>query len=176
MPALDIAPLLRSTVGFDHLWRLLDQALQVDEGGSYPPYNIEKHGEDRYRIVMAVAGFRPEELEVVTEPNLLIVRGKRHEEPEVEYLHRGIAGRAFERRFQLADHVRVVDARLENGLLVIELVREIPEALKPRRIPIRSERTVEARAVESRSEVRSEVASGEESSPPSGERVEVQAA
>jgi len=169
MPAFDIAPLMRSTIGFDHLWKLLDQALQVDEGGSYPPYNIEKHGEDRYRIVMAVAGFRPEELEVVTEPNLLVVRGRRHEEPNVEYLHRGIAGRAFERRFQLADHVRVVEARLENGLLIVELVREIPEALRPRRIPIRSGRTLEGEAAESRAEV-------PEGTPQHGEKVEVRAA
>lgn len=158
MPGFDIGPLMRSTIGFDHLWRLLDSALQVDESGSYPPYNIEKIGEDRYRIVMAVAGFTPEDLEVTVEPNLLVVRGKRREDPNVQYLHRGIAGRAFERRFQLADHVKVVDARLENGLLVIELVREIPEALKPRRIEIRSTRTVEAEPAESRVEVREQQA------------------
>ncbi|GBD42578.1 Small heat shock protein IbpA [bacterium HR40] len=148
MTELDLTPLLRSTIGFDHLSKLLDTALKWDEGASYPPYNIEKLGENRYRIVMAVAGFGPEDLEVVAEPNLVTIRGRRREPEGVTYLHRGIAARAFERRFQLADYVRVSDARLENGLLVIELVREIPEALKPRRIEIRGargERVIEHR-------------------------------
>lgn len=140
MPAFDIAPLMRSTIGFDHLWKLLDQALQVDEGGSYPPYNIEKHGEDRYRIVMAVAGFGPEDLEVLTEDHQLVVRGRirRREDQGVQYLHRGIARRAFEHRFQLAEQMRVLGASLENGLLVIDLERILPEQPKPRRIEIRS--------------------------------------
>ncbi len=143
MTTLDLTPLMRSTVGFDHLWKLLETALELPENGGYPPYNIEKLSDERYRIVMAVAGFRPEDLEVVTEPNLLTVRGRRREEGEVEYLHRGIAARAFERRFQLADYVKVRDARLENGLLVIELEREMPEELRPRRITIRTGATLE---------------------------------
>lgn len=148
MTALDLTPLFRSTIGFDHLSKLLETALQLDENASYPPYNIEKLGEDRYRIVMAVAGFGPEDLEIVAEPNLLTIRGRRKEQEGVTYLHRGIAGRAFERRFQLADYVRVQDARLENGLLTIELVREVPEALRPRKIEIRGakgERVIEHR-------------------------------
>ncbi len=148
MTALDLTPLFRSTIGFDHLSKLLETALQLDENASYPPYNIEKLGEDRYRIVMAVAGFGPEDLEIVAEPNLLTIRGRRKEQEGVTYLHRGIAGRAFERRFQLADYVRVQDARLENGLLTVELVREVPEALRPRKIEIRGakgERVIEHR-------------------------------
>lgn len=148
MTALDLTPLFRSTIGFDHLSKLLETALQLDENASYPPYNIEKLGEDRYRIVMAVAGFGPEDLEIVAEPNLLSIRGRRKEQEGVTYLHRGIAGRAFERRFQLADYVRVQDARLENGLLTVELVREVPEALRPRKIEIRGakgERVIEHR-------------------------------
>ena len=158
MATLDLTPLLRSTVGFDRLWQALDAALQIeDNGASYPPYNIEKLGEDSYRIVMAVAGFGPEDLEIVTEPNLLTVRGKRREPANVTYLHRGIAGRAFERRFQLADYVKVKEARLENGLLIIELAREVPEALRPRRIEIRGAgRTIEHREVEAREEGDSE--------------------
>ncbi len=138
MTTLDLSPLMRSTVGFDHLWKLLETALELPENGGYPPYNIEKLGEERYRIVMAVAGFRPEDLEIISEPNLLTVRGKRKEEGDVEYLHRGIAARAFERRFQLADYVKVREAQLKDGLLVIELEREVPEALRPRRIEIKS--------------------------------------
>lgn len=148
MTTLDLTPLLRSTIGFDHLSKLLDAALQFDEPSSYPPYNIEKLGEDRYRIVMAVAGFAPDDLEIVAEPNLLTIRGRRKEQEGVTYLHRGIASRAFERRFQLADYVRVHEARLENGLLIVELVREVPEALRPRKIEIRSaraERVIEHR-------------------------------
>lgn len=148
MTTLDLTPLLRSTIGFDHLSKLMDAALQWDDNASYPPYNIEKVGEDRYRIVMAVAGFGPDDLEIVAEPNLLTIRGRRKEQEGVTYLHRGIAGRAFERRFQRADYVRVQEARLENGLLTVELVREVPEALRPRKIEIRSargERVIEHR-------------------------------
>lgn len=135
----DFTPLLRSTIGFDHLSRMLDSALHVDEGSSaYPPYNIEKGGEDHYRITMAIAGFRPDDLEVTAEANSLTVKGKRYDDEAVKYLHRGIAARAFERRFQLADHVNVVAANLENGLLQVDLVRELPERLKPRTIGIRS--------------------------------------
>jgi len=159
MTALDLTPLFRSTIGFDHLSKLLETALQLDENASYPPYNIEKLGEDRYRIVMAVAGFGPEDLEIVAEPNLLTIRGRRKEQEGVTYLHRGIAGRAFERRFQLADYVRVQDARLENGLLIVELVREVPEALRPRKIEIRGAKG--ERVIEHRGEPQVEEAAGE---------------
>ena len=138
MRALDLTPLLRSTIGFDHFSRLLDAAAGLSEGDlAYPPYDIEKRGEDHYRITMAVAGFRPEDLDVTVRESTLVVAGRgRPREEEVSYLHRGIAGRAFERRFELADSIRVVGASLEHGLLHIDLVRELPEEKRPRRIEI----------------------------------------
>lgn len=134
----DLSPLFRSTVGFDRLGRLFDTALNVDEAAlAYPPYNIEKLSEDAYRVTMAVAGFGPEDLEITSHPNQLIVAGKAKKEADVgQVLHRGIARRAFERRFQLADFIKVASAGLDNGLLHIELVREVPEAMKPRTISI----------------------------------------
>ena len=139
----DLSPLLRATVGFDRIFNLLDTATRLDEGApSYPPYNIEKTGEDTYRIGMAVAGFSDADIEVTAKENSLTVTGKKEKDSEIQgsaterYLHRGIATRAFERRFDLADHIRVTGARLENGLLYIELVRELPEAMKPRSIAI----------------------------------------
>ncbi len=136
----DITPLLRATVGFDRMFNMLDTATRLDERApSYPPYNIEKTGEDSYRIVMAVAGFSEADLEVTAKENSLVVigrKGKAPEGPAEHYLHRGIATRAFERRFDLADHIRVSGAGIENGLLHIELVRELPEAMKPRNIAI----------------------------------------
>ena len=140
MRSYDLSPLFRSTVGFDRMTRLLEAALKADEAnGAYPPYNIEKLGEDQYRITMAVAGFGQEDLEITAQQNSLVVAGKaKKESEEGQYLYRGIAGRAFERRFQLADHIRVTDASLENGLLHIELVREVPEVLKPRTIAIQA--------------------------------------
>lgn len=137
---LDLSPLFRSTVGFDRIGRMIESALERDgAAASYPPYNIEKLGEDAYRIVMAVAGFGEDDLDVTVEDETLTVTGKgREPEEQVRYLHRGIAGRAFQRQFKLADHIRVDGARLENGLLVIDLVREIPEELKPRTIQIQS--------------------------------------
>jgi molecular chaperone IbpA len=136
MLSFDFSPLFRSTVGFDRVMSLLDQAMAAGEGG-YPPYNIEKTGEDQYRIVVAVAGFAEEDLTVEQKATTLLVAGRKTPREEgVTFLHRGLAGRPFERRFELADHVRVVGARLANGLLEIELVREVPEALKPRRIAI----------------------------------------
>jgi len=137
---IDLSPLFRSTVGFDRLGRLLESTLQADNAApAYPPYNIEKLGEDAYRIVMAVAGFGEGDLDVTVKEGTLTITGKGAEpEGETKYLHRGIAGRAFERRFQLADHIQVEGASLENGLLTIELVREVPEALKPREIAIAS--------------------------------------
>ncbi len=133
----DWAPLYRSTVGFDRLFDLLDQATRVEPMNNWPPYNIEKVADDQYRITMAVAGFGEDDLELLVQENVLTVRGKASEpENGVTYLHRGIARRAFEHRFQLADFVRVAGAKLANGLLDIELVREVPESMKPRRIAI----------------------------------------
>jgi molecular chaperone IbpA len=138
MRSFDLSPLFRSTIGFDRMSRLLDTAMQLDDGAlSYPPYNIEKRGDDAYRITMAVAGFGPEDIEITTAENTLVVKGRaRQDEEGVAFLHRGIAGRAFERRFQLADYIRVDGAALNNGLLAVDLVREIPEKLKPRTIKI----------------------------------------
>ena len=138
--AFDFSPLFRSTIGFDHMADLLERAMRVQGADNWPPYNIEKTGEDAYRITMAVAGFTPEEIEVVTTPNLLTVSAHKGQSGEegVQYLYRGIAKRSFKQSFELADYVKVVNAKLENGLLVIELVREVPEAMKPRRIEIKA--------------------------------------
>jgi molecular chaperone IbpA len=136
MRTYDLSPLFRSSIGFDRLSRLIE-ASQATEAVAYPPYNIEKLGENAYRITMAVAGFGEGDIDIVVQDNALTVRGKAQAEPETaQFLHRGIAGRAFERLFQLADHVEVEGARLENGLLHVELVRRIPEQLKPRKIEI----------------------------------------
>jgi molecular chaperone IbpA len=135
---LDLSPLFRSAVGFDHMMRMLDEAArynQVSEG--YPPYNIESTGEDSYRITLAVAGFAEDELTIVDHQGTLTVSGsKKKADDNARYLHHGIAARAFERRFSLADHVKVTGASLESGLLQIDLVREVPEAMKPRTIKI----------------------------------------
>jgi molecular chaperone IbpA len=136
--SLDLSPLFRSTIGFDRVSRLIEDAFS-DAAPAYPPYNLEKLGENEYRIVMAVAGFGPEDVKVTAKENTLVVEGKQSDKANgTRYLHRGIAARAFERRFELADHIQVSGAKLENGLLVIDLKREIPEALKPRVIPIQS--------------------------------------
>lgn len=138
MTTFDLSPLYRTAIGFDRLADMLSNASRVD-GNGYPPYNIEARGEDQYRISMAVAGFSESELDIVTEQNTLTVSGQKgadEEQEDREFLYRGIATRSFERRFQLADHVRVVSARLENGLLHIGLQRELPEKMKPRRIEI----------------------------------------
>ena len=137
MTTLDFSPLFRSTVGFDRLSRLMDSALRNDEAGGYPPYNIEALGENAYRVTLAVAGFSPEDLTITSQENTLVVSGKQKNADEsTQYLYRGIAGRAFERRFQLADYIKVTGAQLVNGLLNIELAREVPEAMKPRTIKI----------------------------------------
>ena len=139
MRAIDFAPLYRSTVGFDRLFSMLDDMTQPDTASTYPPYNIERTDENAYRISMAVAGFGENELSIETHQNSLVVRGEKtenKEEGDKQVLFRGIAARSFERRFQLADHVEVRNASLENGLLHIDLVREIPEAMKPRKIEI----------------------------------------
>lgn len=130
-------PLFRSTIGFDHLARLADTATRLDGGTSYPPYNIEVTGENAYRLTMAVAGFASDELDITVKENALLVSGRsKKDDDRAQYLHRGLARRAFERRFQLADHIKVSGASLENGLLHVELTREIPEAMKPRKIEI----------------------------------------
>lgn len=147
MQSFDFAPLYRSSIGFDRVANLLDtlskndQAVSPQGQPSYPPYNIELTGENRYQISLAVAGFERSELEVNAEENQLLVRGKKaaRDREQGKYLHRGIATRNFERRFQLADHVRVDTARYENGLLHIDLLRELPERLKPRSIEIATE-------------------------------------
>lgn len=140
MTTYDLSPLIRTTVGFDHLMRMMDSAMRADSASeSYPPYNIEKLGEDRYRIVVAVAGFSEDEITITVHDNTLIIAGKASKDKEkVEYIYRGIAGRAFERHFQLADFIKTGVAHMENGLLKIELIREIPEAMKPRVIKIES--------------------------------------
>ncbi|MGO4728362.1 MULTISPECIES: Hsp20 family protein [unclassified Inquilinus] len=142
MPTFDLSPLFRSTIGIDRVSRLFDSALQFDTAAqSYPPYNIERTGEDAYRITMAVAGFDEDDLEIVTSEATLIVRAKAtsdDEEKDRVFLHRGIAGRAFERRFQLSDYIKVSGASLVKGLLNIDLVREVPEAQKPRTVRITS--------------------------------------
>lgn len=139
MNAIDFSPLLRTAIGFDRFTRLLDGARVQSEGQAYPPYNIEVTGEDSYVLTMAVAGFGPDDIELVVKDDMLTVTGKQTAQPEGEnrrFIHRGIAGRAFERRFALADHLVVQGARIENGLLHVALKREVPEALKPRRIAI----------------------------------------
>ena len=149
MRHFDLAPLYRSTVGFDRLFSMLDQAAGGDASATYPPYNIERTGESAYRITLAVAGFAEADLKIETKDDTLSIRGSKEsgqegERPEV--LYQGIAARAFERRFQLADHVYVTGASLENGLLHVDLVREVPESAKPRQIPIGGPKAVEARA------------------------------
>ena len=138
MDPFDFSPLFRSTIGFDRLARLVEGAARVDGGAlAYPPYNIEKTGEDAYRLTMAVAGFARDEIDVTVHENSLTVTGKaKNGEDERRYLHRGIARRAFERRFSLADHINVVGASLDNGMLHVDLVHELPEAMKPRKIEI----------------------------------------
>lgn len=136
----DFSPYRRSTVGFDRLFDTLEAAARSDGSVNYPPYDIERTGEDAYRITLAVAGFAEDEIDLTAQQNLLVVAGRKTaaetDEQDSRYLHRGIATRAFERRFQLADHVQVTGAALANGLLAIELVREVPEAQKPRKIAI----------------------------------------
>jgi molecular chaperone IbpA len=156
MNAFDFSPLYRSTVGFDQLASLLDSVLSDSNQQSFPPYNIERTGENEYRISMAVAGFSQEELGIEARQNLLTITGRKEEKPEsandkVRVLHRGIATRSFERRFQLADHVEVRGASLENGLLHVDLVREIPETMKPRQIAIGQAggtKTIESKAAD----------------------------
>lgn len=152
MRRFDLAPLYRATVGFDQMADMMDRILtDTASTPSYPPYNIEKTADDAWRISIAVAGFTEDDLSVELRENALIVSAKKAEDKDERvYLHRGIANRAFERRFTLADHVRVSGASHVNGMLNIDLVREVPEALKPRRIEISSADTVDMKAVESK--------------------------
>jgi molecular chaperone IbpA len=135
MRSYDFSPLWRSTIGFDRLFDLAESAQRAGED-NYPPYNIERLGEDRYQISLAVAGFSPEEISVTAEQNVVTIEGTKPDKADREYLYRGISSRPFKRQFSLADYVQVKNAAFENGLLKIELVREIPEAMKPRRITI----------------------------------------
>ena len=134
----DPTPYWRSTVGFDHLFDLLANSAVPQAQDGYPPYNIARHDEDNYRISLAVAGFTPEEISITAEQNQLTVEGQKRTPPAQQYLYQGISSRAFRRQFNLADHVKVKGASFENGLLEIDLVREVPEAMKPRRIEITS--------------------------------------
>jgi molecular chaperone IbpA len=138
MDGFDFSPLFRSTIGFDRLTQLADAAMRVDNAAlGYPPYNIERTGEDAYRLTMAVAGFSPDELDVTVQQNSLVVTGKtKKDEHETRYLHRGIARRGFERHFSLADHIKVSGASLVNGMLHVDLAREVPEEAKPRKVAI----------------------------------------
>jgi molecular chaperone IbpA len=133
---LDFAPLYRSSIGFDRMFNLLENASRPETIDGLPPYDIVKKGDDDYQITMAVAGFTHDELTLTYEPNLLVVEARKEGEDERQYLHRGISWRPFQRRFELADHVTITTANLVNGLLTIELKREVPEAIKPRRIEI----------------------------------------
>jgi molecular chaperone IbpA len=139
MTTFDFAPLWRSTVGFDRLFDMLaDDSFRVGSEQNYPPYNIERTGEDSYEITLAVAGFTPDEIAVGIDHNVLTVEGRKADKAERHYLYQGISGRAFRRQFNLADYVEVKGATFENGLLQIHLMRELPEAMKPRRIDIRN--------------------------------------
>jgi molecular chaperone IbpA len=136
MRTFDFTPLWRSTVGFDRLFDLMDESLRSTGEDNYPPYNIERKGEDHYQIALALAGFRPEEVTITAEQNTLTVEGEKADKGDRQYLHHGISARSFRRVFNLADYVKVGSASFENGLLRIDLVREVPEAMKPRQIAI----------------------------------------
>lgn len=138
MNRFDFTPYRRSMVGFDHLFDLLENQSRTGSGDNYPPFNIEKRGDDAYRITLAVAGFKPADVDITAQQNLLVVQGRKGDDAQSagQFLHVGIAQRGFERRFELADYVRVESAALEDGLLMIDLVREVPEIMKPKKIAI----------------------------------------
>jgi molecular chaperone IbpA len=143
MNRFDFTPYRRTMVGFDRLFDLLENHNRLNSGDNYPPFNIERRAEDSYRITLAVAGFKPADIEITAQQNLLVVQGKKADEAASgQYLHVGIAQRGFERRFELADYVRVDAANLEDGLLSIDLVREVPEAMKPKKIPVGTQKTL----------------------------------
>ncbi|MBX7531545.1 Hsp20 family protein [Qipengyuania sp. 1XM1-15A] len=144
MNRFDTTPYRRSTVGFDRLFDLMERQARNAGGDNYPPFNIERRDEDQYRITLAVAGFRAEDLDITAQQNLLTIQGrKRDDQPDGEMLHVGIANRGFERRFDLADYVRVENADLRDGMLVIDLVREVPDAMKPKKIMIGDQKPLE---------------------------------
>ena len=146
MRGFDLTPYRRSTVGFDRLFDLIENNARIAQGDNYPPFNIERLSEDRYRVTLAVAGFRPEEIDITAQQNLLQVIGRKDEasaSDRSKFLHVGIANRSFERRFELADFVRVETAALSDGLLTVDLVREVPEAMKPRKIAINGGQVVD---------------------------------
>ncbi|MDP4575303.1 Hsp20 family protein [Qipengyuania sp. G39] len=144
MNRMDMTQYRRSTVGFDRLFDLMERQARNAGGDNYPPFNIERRGEDEYRITLAVAGFRPGDLDITAQQNLLVVQGrKRDESVDGEMLHVGIANRGFERRFELADYVRVENADLADGLLIIDLLREVPDAMKPKKIAIGGQKPLE---------------------------------
>ena len=143
MNRFDFTPYRRTMVGFDRLFDLLENQGRMSGGDNYPPFNIERRGEDAYRITLAVAGFKPADLDITAQQNLLVVQGKKAEEASAgQFLHVGIAQRGFERRFELADYVRVENANLEDGLLTIDLVREVPEAMKPKKIAVGTQKAL----------------------------------
>ncbi len=153
MREYDLSPLYRSTVGFDRVFNMFDKLANVDTTNGYPPYNIERSDENAYRITMAVAGFDEQELSIESKENTLTVRGEKNESQSAEtreVLYQGIAARTFERRFQLADHVEIKGAQLKNGLLHIDLVRELPEAMKPRTIKITNGKAAKTKTIEER--------------------------
>ena len=144
MNRFDFTPYRRSTVGFDRVFDLLESTARNNGGDNYPPFNIERRGDDDFRITLAVAGFRPADLDITAQQNLLVIQGKKRDDTvDGELIHVGIANRGFERRFELADYVRVENADLHDGLLVIDLVREVPEAMKPKKVSINGQPTLE---------------------------------
>ncbi|MDD3798853.1 MAG: Hsp20 family protein [Novosphingobium sp.] len=144
MNRFDFSPYRRSTVGFDRLFDLLENQVRQNSGDNYPPFNIERSGDDAYRITLAVAGFKPEDLDLTAQQNLLVVKGQKQDDANKgDFLHIGIANRGFERRFELADFVRVESADLADGLLVIDLVREVPEAMKPKKVLVGGQKALE---------------------------------
>ncbi|QMV12814.1 Hsp20 family protein [Vibrio spartinae] len=145
MRTVDFTPLYRNAIGFDRLFNLMETANAKNGSSGYPPYNIEQKDENQYRITMAVAGFAEQDLEITQQENTLIVQGERQPEDEKKYIYQGIAERNFERKFQLADYVKVVGATMENGLLHVDLEREIPEAMQPRKIAINGKNLIESK-------------------------------
>ena len=153
MNRVDFTPYRRTMVGFDRLFDMLENQRVAGSADNYPPFNIERRGDDAYRITLALAGFKPADIEITAQQNLLVVQGKKVEEPAAgQFLHVGIAQRGFERRFELADYVRVDDANLEDGLLVIDLVREVPDAMKPKKVPVGTQKSLSVVAANAASE------------------------
>lgn len=143
MNRFDFTPYRRTMVGFDRLFDLLENQGRMNAGDNYPPFNIERRGEDAYRITLAVAGFKPADIEITAQQNLLVIQGKKGEDAAAgQFLHIGIANRSFERRFELADYVRVEDANIEDGMLTVDLIREVPDAMKPKKIPVGTQKTL----------------------------------